>query len=73
MNKKQVKQYAQKILELEKRLYNKDLSQEEKMSIQRKIDEITEEIIGLEGGIDNLLAIDDYIQKFLWFSKKFFI
>jgi hypothetical protein len=65
MNKKQVKQYAQKILELEKRLYNKDLSQEEKMSIQRKIDEITEEIIGLEGGIDNLLAIDDYIQKFL--------
>ena len=65
MTKKQIKQYARKILELERRLYNKDLNPEDKLLIQKKMDEITEEIIGEEGGIENLLIIDDYIQKFL--------
>lgn len=66
MTKKQLKQYAKKILELEKQLYNPNLSKEEKLKIQNKMDNLVEEIISSEdNGLNNLLAIDDYIQKFL--------
>ena len=75
MTKKQLKQYAKRFLELEKQLYNENLSKEDRLKIQNKMDMLTEEVIvsGGDEGIVNLLAIDEYIQKFLWFLKKFLV
>lgn len=62
MKNKEIKSYANKIINLEKQLAKSENSAEKK-SIELKIEGIVEEILSSEDGYENFLKIDEIINQ----------